>query len=124
MHSTAVGKVLLAFEEEWLSAAYLRQPMDRVAPRTVTNPSVLAEQLAQIREDGYAVTNEEQRPGACSIAVPVFHTGRIGSSIGLVVTAEKAAMLTRHVPTLRGISERIEAATARIPLETLLGSHR
>ncbi|UVI37337.1 IclR family transcriptional regulator [Brevibacterium spongiae] len=124
MHSTAVGKVLLAFDEEWLSAAYLRQPMDQVAPRTVTNPALLSEQLEQIRENGYAITNEEQRPGACSIAVPVFHTGRIGSSIGLVVASEKAGTLTRHLPALQGISERIEAATARIPLETLLGSHR
>ncbi|WP_098730647.1 IclR family transcriptional regulator [Brevibacterium epidermidis] len=124
MHSTAVGKVILAFEEDWLSEAYLRQPLDQVAPRTVTNPGLLAEQLEQIRTEGFSVTNEEQRPGACSIAVPVFHTGRIGSSIGLVVASEKASTLTRHLATLKGISERIESATARIPLETLLGSHR
>ena len=31
--------------------------------------------------------------------------------------------MTRHLPVLRGIAAQIERATARIPLETLLGSH-
>nr|WP_231447492.1 IclR family transcriptional regulator [Brevibacterium zhoupengii] len=120
MHSTAVGKVLLAFDEAWVREAYLQRPMKQVAPRTVTNPGVLSRQLEAISEEGYAATVEEQRLGACSIAVPVFHTGRIGAALGLVVASEKASTLTRHLPALRGISQRLEQATAHIPLETLL----
>ena len=71
----------------------------------------------------YATTLEEVRLGSCSIAVPVFHTGRIGASIGLVLPTNQAATMTRHLPVLKGISAQIERATARIPLETLLGSH-
>lgn len=120
MHSTAVGKVLLAFEEPWVRGAYLQRPMDQVAPRTVINPGVLSRQIDAVQDEGYAVTVEEQRMGACSIAVPVFHTGRIGAALGLVVASEKATTLTRHLPALRGISQRLERATAHIPLETLL----
>jgi hypothetical protein len=32
--------------------------------------------------------------------------------------------MTRHLPVLKGISAQIERATARIPLETLIGVHR
>lgn len=123
MNSTAVGKVLLAYEEPWVREAYLQRPMDQVAPRTVINPGMLSRQLDTIQDEGYAVTVEEQRLGACSIAVPVFHSGRIGAALGLVVAIEKASTLTRHLPALRGISKRIEQATTHIPLETLLESH-
>lgn len=124
MHSTAVGKVLLAFEEPWIRDSYLHQDLQPVASRTVINPHTLAQQLKQIHNDGYAITLEEQRVGACSIAVPVFHTGRIGAALGLVIASQKVDTLTRHLPALRGTSQRIERATAHIPLETLLESHR
>lgn len=122
MHSTAVGKVLLAFEESWVREAYLQGPMKQVASRTVINPGVLSKQLDAVAEEGYAVTVEEQRLGTCSIAVPVFHTGRIGAALGLVVSSDKASTVTRHLPALRGISSRLEQATVHIPLETLLES--
>lgn len=122
MHSTAVGKVLLAFEEPWVREAYLQGPMEHVASRTVINPGVLSKQLDSVAEEGYAITVEEQRRGTCSIAVPVFHTGRIGSALGLVVASDQASTLTRHLPALRGISSRLEQATVHIPLETLLES--
>ncbi|WP_092105209.1 IclR family transcriptional regulator [Brevibacterium sandarakinum] len=122
MHSTAVGKVLLADEESWVREAYLQRPMDQVAPRTVINPGVLARQLDAVAEEGHSTTVEEQRLGACSIAVPVFHTGRIGAAPGLAVASDKASTLTRHLPALQGISNRLEQATVHIPLETLLES--
>ncbi|WP_347566845.1 IclR family transcriptional regulator C-terminal domain-containing protein [Brevibacterium sp. ZH18] len=86
------------------------------------NPGVLSRQLDSVAEEGYAITVEEQRRGTCSIAVPVFHTGRIGAALGLVVASDQASTLTRHLPALQGISSRLEQATVHIPLETLLES--
>ena len=123
MHATAVGKVILAFEEDWVRDAYLNRQLERHTAHTHVDPKKLAAELVQIREQGYATTLEEVRLGSCSIAVPVFHTGRIGASIGLVLPTSQAATMTRHLPVLRGIAAQIERATARIPLETLLGSH-
>lgn len=123
MHATAVGKVILAFEEDWVRDAYLNRQLERHTAHTHVDPKKLAAELIQIREQGYATTLEEVRLGSCSIAVPVFHTGRIGAAIGLVLPTSQAATMTRHLPVLRGIAAQIERATARIPLETLLGSH-
>ncbi|RAN79542.1 IclR family transcriptional regulator [Bacillus sp. SRB_336] len=124
MHATAVGKVILAFEEEWVRTAYLNRALEQPTAHTHVNPRRLALELTQIQEQGYATTLEEVRLGACSIAVPVFHTGRIGSGLGLVLPSALAAGMTRHLPVLKGVSTQIERATAGIPLETLLGAHR
>lgn len=120
MHATAVGKVLLAYEEPWVLEAYLRKPLERRSVRTLVDPDALAREIATVREQGFATTVEEARTGSCSVAVPVWHTGRIGASIGLVMESVQAPKSARHVPVLRGIADKIERATAHIPLETLI----
>lgn len=113
LHATAVGKVLLAYEAPWFRDAYLHEHLAAPTRRTHVNPKVLVQELAQIADQGFAITNEEVRVGACSIAVPV--RGRPGSTdaaIGLVLLATQSSNLTRHLPVLRGISTRIEVAIA------------
>jgi len=122
LHTTAVGKVILAFSEPWVAEAYLRRDLEVYTPRTKTNPNVLEAELETIRENGYAITLDEVREGASSIAVPVYHTGRLGCAIGLVVSSDIASEMSRYLPVLYGTSKRIEEATAHIPLETLLGA--
>ena len=122
LHATAVGKVLLAFSEPWVAEAYLRGELKPLTSRTKTNPNTLAAELETIRANGYATTLDEVRQGASSIAVPVYHSGNLGCSIGLVVSSDAAAEMHRHLPVLYGTSKRLEAATAHIPLETLLGA--
>ena len=122
LHATAVGKVLLAYSEPWVSDAYLQRPLVDLTGHTHVHAARLRAELAQVRERGYAVTQEEVRIGSCSIAVPVFHTGRLGCAIGIVLPSAHATTMPRHLPVLLGVSRRIEAATAHIPLETLLGT--
>jgi len=122
LHATAVGKVILAFSEPWVADAYLSRELEAFTPRTKTNRNVLADELETIRENGYAITLDEVRVGASSIAVPVYHTGRLGCAIGIVVSSDMAGELPRHLPVLYGTSKRIEEATAHTPLETLLGA--
>lgn len=121
LHATAVGKAILAFSEPWVMDAYLAQPLEPMTPHTRCNPVQLREELEQAKANGYATTREEVRLGTCSIAVPVWHTGRLGCSIGLVIPSSHASNMERHLPVLHGIAKRLEAATAHIPLETLLG---
>lgn len=122
LHATAVGKVLLAFSEPWVAEAYLNTPLSSLTHRTKTNPNAVAAELEKVRANGFATTLEEVRIGASSIAVPVYHTGQLGCSIGLVVPSDTAGDMQRHLPVLYGTSQRLEQATAHIPLETLLGA--
>lgn len=112
LHATAVGKVLLAHEEDWVRDAYLAHRLEAATPHTHVNPGRLAAELRAVRDQGYATTQEEVREGSCSIAVPV----RIEphpAAIGLVMLSTGAASMTRHLPTLRGVARRIEQAAAR-----------
>lgn len=124
LHATAVGKVILAFETERVRNAYLLRDLEQPTVHTHANPRRLAEELAQVAEQGYATTLEEMRLGSCSIAVPVFHTGQLGCAIGLVIPSAQAGTMLRHLPVLKGVAARIERTTSHIPLETLMGSVR
>lgn len=124
MHSTAVGKIMLAYEEPWFRSAYLDLELIRKTERTITDARALAAELDRTRNRGFATTYGEQSPDTCSIAVPVFHTGRIGAALGIVVPSDRAGTLAKHFPVLKAISGRIETATSRIPLETLLRAHQ
>ncbi|WP_460870421.1 IclR family transcriptional regulator [Nocardioides pakistanensis] len=112
LHATAVGKVLLAYEEDWFREAYLERPLEPATRSTHVNPRRLAQELTQVREQGYATTLEEVRAGSCSIAVPV-RTEIGDAAIGLVMLSTQASQMTRYLPTLLGVARRIEAAAAR-----------
>lgn len=124
MHPTAVGKVMLAFEEPWFRSAYLDLELVPETKRTITDPRKLAAELDRTRDRGFATTYGEQSLDTCSIAVPVFHTGRIGAALGIVVPSDRSGAMAKHLPVLKAISSRIESATARIPLESLLRVHQ
>ena len=124
LHATGVGKVLLAYEERWFREAYLKGPLVPLTPLTHVDPAALADELAQIAGQGFAITGEEARIGACSIAVPVgagtgAGTGQVIAAIGIVALAAEQVHLPRHLPVLRGVARRIEAAVARRPVPSV-----
>jgi len=90
LHATADGKVLLAHAPDEVSAAELGRALDRLAPRTVTDPAALRSQLAEIRRLGYAVTEGEQQPGVNVIAAPVENaSGRVTAALAIEGPAER-----------------------------------
>jgi DNA-binding IclR family transcriptional regulator len=99
LHSTGVGKVLLAHAPEDVREQVLGS-LPRLTPYTVTQPARLRDQLARIRRDGYATTEEEMTLGACSVAVPV----RVGSAVDVV------AAIGVVVPTLKRDRARLVTA--------------
>jgi IclR family acetate operon transcriptional repressor len=91
-HTTAVGKVLVAYGTAELPPGRLR----RLAPATIVDRATLEEELARIREEGFATAVDELEPGLTALAAPVH-----GPS-GAVIAA-----LSVSGPTLRLPPERI-----------------
>ena len=85
LHSTGVGKVLLAYAPAQVRRAVLAAPLERFTARTIVAPTLLERQLRRIPQDGYAVTSEEMTLGACSVAVPVTVGGSVIAALGVVV---------------------------------------
>ena len=71
-HSTAVGKVLLAWQDE----DHVRRVLTRLGlpvrtPNTLTTLAAFSAELAAVRERGWAVDDEEEEIGVRCMAVPV-----------------------------------------------------
>lgn len=85
LHSTGVGKVLLAHAPEDVQTTVLAH-LTRHTAYTITQPGRLTAELRRVHKDGFAQTTEEMSLGACSVAVPIRTTaGRVVASLGLVV---------------------------------------
>jgi DNA-binding IclR family transcriptional regulator len=86
LHSASFGQVLLAYESSRYIDEYLGQPMQRITPRTVTDPAALRDLLAAIRERGFAVSRAELQTDNGSIAVPVFRKdGSVAAALSVIL---------------------------------------
>ncbi len=100
LHSTGVGKVLLAYGTDGLRETTMTK-LTRHTPLTITDPRRLQRQLQQIVDHGYATTHEEMTPGSSSLAVPVFdRSDRVVAALGLV-TASTRREQSRLIPAVR-----------------------
>ncbi len=112
LHSTGVGKVLLAHAPTEIQEEAMTQ-LTRFTPHTITHAPRLTRQLVEIRDRGYATTTEEMTLGACSIAVPIRPTGPEGpvvAAIGVVVPnlrPHRAALLAALQVAAQGIARTI-----------------
>lgn len=72
MHCTGCGKAMLAYlppaELDWILETW---PLVRCTPNTITDPVRLREELAAVRERGYAIDREEETPGVKCIGVAI-----------------------------------------------------
>lgn len=71
-HASSTGKVLLAHLSADRLANTLEQPLRQLTAHTITNLSRLRQQLAQVREQGYATASDELELGYSDVAAPIF----------------------------------------------------
>jgi IclR family acetate operon transcriptional repressor len=78
LYSTAMGKAILAFLAPEERAGLLDQiTLVAYTPNTITDRSVLAGRLAEIRARGWAIDDTENEEGIRCIGAPIFnHEGR------------------------------------------------
>ena len=110
LHSTAVGRVLLAAQPQWFIDAYLERELEAPTSKTVTDPAQLRRAIDEVVSTGLSVTLEQMRVGACSIAIPVMVDGAAIAAVGLVLESSKSSERHRLIPLLRGTVDRIETA--------------
>ncbi len=81
VHSTAVGKVYLAWEPTALRG--LTEPLERFTSRTVPSLAALSRALPAIRERGFAVSDEEWTEGLAVVAAPVHGAAGLLGTIAI-----------------------------------------
>ncbi|MDH7490329.1 MAG: IclR family transcriptional regulator [Anaerolineae bacterium] len=83
-HCTAAGKVLLAHLPPDKLERFLHLRLERLTPRTITDPNRLREELERVRVQGYATAEEELEDGLNALAAPIYdHTGAVRAAASL-----------------------------------------
>ena len=91
LHGTGVGKTLLAYQGEELLNQIVQAPgLTRLTPHTITALPQLRKELERIREQGYALDQEEAVEGLRCVAGPIFnHTGQIVAAFSVAGSATR-----------------------------------
>ncbi len=110
MHCMAAGKAILSsFDEATLARYFAQADRPLFTPRTIADEATLRDQIAAVRDIGFALTDEEYTLGVCGIA-------RVVRIDGVAVGALAVALpKLRHNAEARAqIMDRLTAACAAI----------
>jgi DNA-binding IclR family transcriptional regulator len=96
VHATSVGKAIVAhISQEDLEEILKKSGMEKRTPKTITTPARLLKELEKVRNQGYAVDDEENNLGARCVAAPIFDgSGAILASVGLSGTTQQVSPQT------------------------------
>lgn len=113
-HATSMGRVLLAALPPAEAGSRLaRTQPHALTPYTVTGPDELSATLDRVRDDGYALVDEELEVGLRSVAVPVHdRRGTVVAAVNVAMHSSSRTLeecVTDVLPRLRAAAGRIEA---------------
>jgi IclR family transcriptional regulator, KDG regulon repressor len=111
-HCVATGKALLGHADAAVQERLLAAGLFRHTPLTHTDPDDFRQEMARVREHGYAVNKGEWRLEVRGVAAPLFDvSGRAVAAIG--VCSPAAGMTDRRLaetwPVVVDIADRLSA---------------
>jgi DNA-binding IclR family transcriptional regulator len=111
--ATGVGRVLLAPPPAEIQEQVLAAPLRRHTELTITDPVALRRGLADVRRQGYAVSDRQVTMDSFSVAAPVRGLDdAVVAAVSLVVAHERADPLTL-APLVRAAGRGISRALQR-----------
>lgn len=117
-HATSKGRVLLAFlPEAELESWFRRSAIERYTDRTVVNEDELRAILTDIREQGWAIVDQQLEEGLCSVAAPIMEpSGRASAALSVCAHAgrvDPTTLRTEFLPLVLETARRISAVRGR-----------
>ncbi len=110
LYSSAVGRVLLAFQPPKSRAAYLRDmKLVPLTPKTIKSKRDLARVLETVRRNRLATSYEETIEGVVGIAAPIFDKSEEVLA-GLVI----GVPMSRALPRIQILERQVSKAAAEI----------
>lgn len=115
---TSTGRVLLsAMPAEELDEFFRLYPREKFTHLTVTDESELRDRLAEVREQGWALNNQELDLGARAIAAPVVdsRTGDYICAVNITVSTSRVStdeLIERCLPQLLETTAQISSDLA------------
>jgi DNA-binding IclR family transcriptional regulator len=123
-HCTSVGKALLAYKPPEVVKQVIENGLKRYTENTITEPSRLIDELAQVRARGYAIDDEEIEPGLRCVAAPIRdHSGQVVSAISVAAPVQRMSKknVQSTVPSVVAAADAISRRLGYLP--SLSGVH-
>jgi DNA-binding IclR family transcriptional regulator len=115
-HATGIGKAMLAhLPPAELERFFAESRLQRFTARTITEAPALRDELAMIRERGYAIDDEEHETGVACIAAAICH--KPSEPLYGISVAGPASRMLAHLAepeagarSLRSVADELSAA--------------
>jgi DNA-binding IclR family transcriptional regulator len=111
LHCTALGKCLLAFQDDADMKRLINQAkLSRVTPKTTVDRRALRQEMATIRDAGFSVCDREYEEHISAVAVPICdQRSTLVGAMSICTPAFDGAMtrLLSHVPLLQESAREI-----------------
>lgn len=119
-YATSMGRVLLAFQPEWVIDAYFaRATLTKLTEHTETNVAVLRRILKETRAKGYTSIEDELDYGIVSVSLAIFAPdGRIVAAANCADVTTRFSttqLVQKRLPALRQAVRRIESMLIQYP---------
>lgn len=117
-HCTSVGKALLAHQAPEVIQQVIDNGLPRHTPNTITEGPRLLEELASIRQKGYAIDDEEIESGLRCVAAPIRdHSGRVVAAISVAAPVQRMTKknLQTTVPSVVAAADAISRRLGYLP---------
>lgn len=119
-HCTGSGKVLLSsLSEKELDLLYGERPLRKYTQKTIATLELMKKELQKIKQQGYAVDDEELEEGVRCISAPIRnHEGKITAALS--VSGPTARITTacegeKLIDTIRETANKISAKLGYLP---------
>lgn len=112
-HATSFGKVLLSqLTDRQIDEVLPGETLQKLTPRTISERTKLKYHLAGVRENGWAINDEESILGLRSIAVAVESDTGVIAALGLsteIARRSPEAMVGHYLPSLQSTARQLTA---------------
>jgi IclR family KDG regulon transcriptional repressor len=106
-HSSAQGKIALAFGSEAMRGAVFNGRLEKSTPSTIVLPAALRKEIEHVRRQGWAIAPNEALVGLNALAAPVFDAA--GTLAGAVAIVDSVQFIAPH-PSADQIDKTVGAA--------------
>jgi IclR family transcriptional regulator, acetate operon repressor len=118
MHSSGIGKALLAWSpEERVRTILAQQGLEKFTSLTITSDSALLRDLARTRDRGFAIDDQERAEGMRCIAAPIFDAhGEAVAGLSVSGPAFRVGLsdASRIGARVRAAADRVTEATGGV----------
>jgi IclR family pca regulon transcriptional regulator len=113
-YATSMGRVLLAGQgDDWLDGYLASVKLTPLTRRTITDPARLRAELLRVRQQGWALVDEELEDGLRSLAAPIREPrGKVIAAINVSAPTRRGdpeTLRTDLLPHLLATAQQIEA---------------